>query len=140
MAVYNCLSVISVYKVDIVNQLTSGSTRYLDAIISMWTLELGSSVSSIDIRNPPEIQDNMVIPLDQYRRRKKNLVGKGYFMVTTKNYLGNAVFFLSPVDTLYKWPKSHKKQRRISKVLRRMQRRCRRRKLNKRRHSKWTRL
>ncbi|XP_053398402.1 uncharacterized protein LOC128556755 [Mercenaria mercenaria] len=116
-----------VYKIDVEVQVTMGNRRYLEATISMWPWTPSSrSKHRTDLRSPPTKKGYMEIPLDKYSPWKKNLIGRGFFTITQKNYLEKVIFFLNPNNNIYKWPKSVKRQRKVSNVLKKIQRQCRR--------------
>ncbi|XP_053397266.1 uncharacterized protein LOC128556378 [Mercenaria mercenaria] len=118
-----------VYKIDIDVQESKGDRRYLKGTVSVWPWTLTSrSKNRTNLRSPPTEKGYMEIRLDKYSPRKNNLKGKSFFTVSEKNYLEKAIFFFNPNDNLYKWPKNVKQQKKISKLLKKIQRQCRRKK------------
>jgi hypothetical protein len=128
-----------VYKIDITGRTGSNVTRpVLHATISKWPLPSPLLTNKgIDLMKTPDQKDHkiMSIKFDEYSPLKKNLVGRSYFTITTKDYLDNVIFYLNPSDNLYQWPKRVKKLRKVSKFLKKIQRRCNRQKQRSRKRS-----
>ncbi|XP_060607056.1 uncharacterized protein LOC132759317, partial [Ruditapes philippinarum] len=126
-----------VYKIDITGRTGSNVTRpVMHATISKWPLRSPLSTNKgIDLMKIPDQTGHMSIKFDEYSPLKKNLVGRSYFTITTKDYLDNVIFYLNPSDNLYQWPKRVKKQRKVLKFLKKIQRRCNRQKQRSRKRS-----